>query len=197
MELHPSMSDTNVVAQYAFHNGGTYPVAIDSVKTSCGCTTATLDKKNYAPGEKGEISVNFDIGQRVGEQQKEIMVFTNDPREMMVLLRMKILIPEVLRIAPPFVSWEKGEAAQAKSIRVEVMSTNVHVVAALSGADAFKSELREITAGHEYQVLVTPVTTTNQMVGTIRLQTDFPSDRPRSFNAYAAVREKASLLSAP
>ena len=51
-------------------NEGQTAVTNESLKPSCGCTTAELEKKTYAPGEKGEVRARFDIGQRVGVQSK-------------------------------------------------------------------------------------------------------------------------------
>src|SRR5437763_8122569 len=66
--------ETAVVAKYRFTNAGKAPVTIDAVRTSCGCTTATLVKKEYLPGESGEIEARFEVGNRVGHQEKTILV---------------------------------------------------------------------------------------------------------------------------
>src|SRR4051812_42893330 len=50
-----------VVAKYRFTDTGDTPVTIDSVRTSCGCTTASLPRKEYQPGESGEIEARFDL----------------------------------------------------------------------------------------------------------------------------------------
>ncbi len=189
MEFHPTVADTNVVGRYVFRNMGDYPVQIDSVRTSCGCTTASLPKKLYAPAESGEITVTFDIGQRLGDQHKEIMVMTNDPRESMVLLKMNIHIPEVLLFNPAFVFWNQDEAAESKMINIQIgIATNVHVIAVESNNEKLKPELMEVVPGREYQIRVKPENTSEPVMATLVLRTDFPSEKPRSYNAFAAVR---------
>jgi hypothetical protein len=37
-------------AEFAFENAGDEPVTIESVRTSCGCTAAELEKAVYRPG---------------------------------------------------------------------------------------------------------------------------------------------------
>ena len=45
-----------IVATYRFTNIGTTPAKITDLRTSCWCATAYLEKKEYAPGESGEIA---------------------------------------------------------------------------------------------------------------------------------------------
>ncbi len=65
---------------YKFSNKGKSPLIIEKVQPSCGCTGATTDGKNeYSKGESGEIKVTFNTQGRQGRQEKQILVFTNDP----------------------------------------------------------------------------------------------------------------------
>lgn len=66
----------------AFTNTGGGTLVIRDVKSSCGCTVPALAKKEYAPGETGEISVRYDPS-APGEpdkgflQKQTITVLTN------------------------------------------------------------------------------------------------------------------------
>ena len=44
---------------FVFRNTGTIPFAIDSVKTSCGCTSAQYAKKPVLPGKTDTIHVSY------------------------------------------------------------------------------------------------------------------------------------------
>src|ERR1700674_5564029 len=68
--------DKEVVAKYKFTNTGPKPIKIQSVQPSCGCTTAQLNKTDYAPGESGEIETKFTFAGRTGKQEKAITVDT-------------------------------------------------------------------------------------------------------------------------
>ncbi len=65
---------------FKFTNKGKSPLIIDRVQPSCGCTGATTDGKNeYAKGESGEIKVTFNTQGREGHQEKQVIIFSNDP----------------------------------------------------------------------------------------------------------------------
>src|SRR5579862_5923061 len=68
---------TAVKEAFPLKNSGSHPVTIIGVETSCGCTTATLDKKTYAVGESGEIDVVFDPAERTGLQEKIVTITTD------------------------------------------------------------------------------------------------------------------------
>jgi Protein of unknown function (DUF1573) len=89
----PKSQDKLVIAKYRFISIGTSPVRIDDVRASCGCTTATLAKAEYAPGESGEIEAKFEFAGRVGHQEKWILVTTNLAAEQPTVLRLVVKIP--------------------------------------------------------------------------------------------------------
>ncbi|MBI4027385.1 MAG: DUF1573 domain-containing protein, partial [Verrucomicrobia bacterium] len=74
LDFHPTYAEKSVSGAFAFKNAGNYPVKILSVQSNCGCTTTKLDKNLYEPGESGQIVATFTIGQRIGFQQKDILV---------------------------------------------------------------------------------------------------------------------------
>ena len=86
------------------------------MKPSCGCTTAALAKNDVAPGEKGEITATFKIGDRTGLQVKTITVETDDPKAPQTVLTFKATIAQMLEVQPNFVFWQANEPAQPKTI---------------------------------------------------------------------------------
>ena len=68
-----------VSVNFEFKNAGDGELEISDVKASCGCTTATPEKLNYAPGEVGMIPVTFDSTRFNGQITKTINVTSNDP----------------------------------------------------------------------------------------------------------------------
>src|SRR5438128_2073753 len=79
LELHPAIGDETAVGHFKYQNKGDKPIAIKNVSSSCGCTAASTNKNGVAPGEKGEITATFQIGNRLGAQEKMITVTTDDP----------------------------------------------------------------------------------------------------------------------
>lgn len=49
VEKPAAVGEVSVTGTYAFTNVGEQPIALTQVRTSCGCTAATLDKTTYAP----------------------------------------------------------------------------------------------------------------------------------------------------
>ena len=65
---------------FAFTNTGDEMLVIRHIKPACSCTAATLDKREYAPGEGAAITVTFKPGGH-GHQDNTLAVITNDGRQ--------------------------------------------------------------------------------------------------------------------
>ncbi|PYJ77295.1 MAG: hypothetical protein DME69_10995, partial [Verrucomicrobia bacterium] len=63
IELHPTAVDKQAIGHFKYQNAGDKPVRFKSVRTSCGCTAAQTQKEEVPPGEKGEITATFNIGE--------------------------------------------------------------------------------------------------------------------------------------
>jgi len=66
-----------VACVFTFENRGSADLVIKSAITTCGCTVPKFDNKPVAPGEKGNIEVQFDTSGRNGIQAKTITVKSN------------------------------------------------------------------------------------------------------------------------
>lgn len=188
LEFHPAPSDTQIVAEFPFTNVGKQPVKIKSVKTSCGCTTATMDKEIYAPGEKGKISAIFNIGERVGVQEKTVLVVTNDPKEPELVLSFKAIIPKILEVNPIFLNWLKGEELKPKTVDVKVLdSFPVHRLDAVSSNPNMLVEVKRVEGGHDFKITVTPRKTGGLFTSSIEITPDFPKNPPKYFHFYTRV----------
>ena len=62
---------------FEFTNNSANTFEIRSLEVSCGCTTPHSNKKTYAPGESGKITVNFDPKGIVGKVDKLVQVRGN------------------------------------------------------------------------------------------------------------------------
>lgn len=68
------------VVTFAFTNKGSKSLHIKKVEPSCGCTKVTYSRGNIAPGNRGEITVEYDAGM-LGTFSKYIEVYTNSAKE--------------------------------------------------------------------------------------------------------------------
>jgi hypothetical protein len=66
-----------IEVSYHFKNSGKYPLILNNVSASCGCTTPDWPKKAFAPGEEGVIKAIFDSKDKVGTQTKQVYVMAN------------------------------------------------------------------------------------------------------------------------
>lgn len=83
----------------AVRNDGDAPLVVDTVSTSCGCTTAALEPMTINPGESGALRIAFDSGAHGpdlrGPIMREITLVSNDPAmpEAVVAVTATILPP--------------------------------------------------------------------------------------------------------
>lgn len=65
------------VARFPFKNVTDHTVTITDIETSCDCLKAEIEKKQYAPGESGELAIKFDSANYVQEYAQTIVVKTD------------------------------------------------------------------------------------------------------------------------
>jgi hypothetical protein len=181
--------DKVTIAKFRFSNVGTSPVKITDLRPSCGCTTALLEKKEYAPGESGEIDAKFKFDGRVGHQEKWIIVTTDWVPPQPTILRFTVSIPESITIQPQLVLWRVGDQPKPKTVRIAIPDeVPAKVVSVQADNAAVKLELHEIRPGKELEVKVTPTTTSQPESATLLIRTDYPAENPATHYAYARVK---------
>ena len=184
IELHPTATDKQAVGHFKYQNTGDKPVKFKSVKTSCGCTAAQTQKEEVPPGEKGEITATFSIGERTGIQVKTVTVETDDPPNTTTVLTLKAVIPQQLEITPTFVFWGKGEEAKPKTIVVKAAKDfPVKHLKVTSSSPDFQTKVEEKGNG-EFKIDVQPQETNKQTATTLTIQ---PEDSQKVFYATARI----------
>jgi Protein of unknown function (DUF1573) len=190
VSLYPDYRDAEVNAKFAFVNGGKYPITIEDVKTSCGCTTATCDRKVYSPGETGFVNAVFHVGSNAGLQQKIITVQSDDPANPMVQLVLSAHLPELVKMEPTNVFWNVGDANTEKTIDLKVACQDkINILNASSTDPSIAIYLRTITRGAEYQVVLKPTNTSSPVMAVIQMNSDFPRNGPKAFYAFADIKQ--------
>jgi Protein of unknown function (DUF1573) len=184
IELHPTAADKQAVGHFKYQNSGKTPVHFKSVHASCGCTTAQTQKDEVPPGEKGEITATFNIGDRTGTQVKTVTVETDEAANQKTVLTLKTIIPQQLEINPTFVFWKQGDKPDPKTITVKVGKefTVKHIKVTSSSPD-FQTKVEEKGNG-EFQIDVQPQETKNLIASTLTIQ---PDDSQKVFYATARI----------
>ena len=187
--LFPQSSEKTVTARYRFTNASSSPVTIVDVRPSCGCTTATLTKKTYAPGESGEIDATLNFAGHVGHQEKWIYVSTNLAGSQPALLSLTVDIPPDVTIQPAFVMWKIGDPLTPKTMRVSVPDgIPAEIVAVQTDNPRIKAELRELTDRDEWEVTITPTETSEPVKAVVSIRSDYPAGHTTTYSAYARVQ---------
>jgi hypothetical protein len=185
LDLKPDLGATNAVAVFKYENKGDAPVHIKAVKPSCGCTTAALAKNDVAPGEKGEITATFNIGDRTGLQVKTVTVETDDPKAPQTVLTFKAMIAQMLDLQPNFVFWQANEPAQPKTIVAKAAKgVTVKKVDVVSSSGDFTAKVEPGSAEGEFKIQVQPKDTAKPLNATLTIKPDVKPEKVY----YAAAR---------
>jgi uncharacterized protein DUF1573 len=148
-----------------------------------------LEKKEYAPGESGEIEAKFKFDGRVGHQEKWIVITTDWVPPQPTILRFAVNIPEAITIQPELVLWRVGDQLKPKTVRIAIPDgIPTKVVSVQADNAAVKLELHEIRPGKELEVKVTPATTSQPGNATLLIRTDYPPENPATHYAYVRVK---------
>jgi hypothetical protein len=184
VELHPAAADKEAVGHFKYQNTGSKPVRFKSVHTSCGCTAAQTQKDEVPPGEKGEITATFKIGDRTGTQVKTVTVDTDDPVNATTVLTLKAVILQELEINPTFVFWGQGEASKPKTIIVRVgKDFSVKQLKVTSSSPDFETKVAQ-TGKDQFKIDVQPHDTSRDIAATLTIQ---PEGSSKTFYAMARV----------
>lgn len=85
--------DTRNEKIFKFTNTGKEPLLITNAKGSCGCTVPEYPKEPIAPGESGEIKVEYSPGKQEFKQTKSVTITANTDPETTVLKIYANVIP--------------------------------------------------------------------------------------------------------
>jgi hypothetical protein len=186
-EFQRNPADSHLETTFAFQNTGPNVITIKSIRSSCGCTTARLAKKVFAPGERGELTAKFTFGDRRGAHRKMITVKTDDGQQQE--LNFVVDICEALTVAPALVFWKVGQPAEPRTIQLSAKpGTLVRIKGVTSSNPRLTATLQTIKAGEQYVVSVKPADTAQKEAAQLTVQTDYPPDAPRAYTIHARIK---------
>lgn len=81
---------------YAVRNGGTAPLHIYDISTSCSCTKAAVDTKDVAPGSSTTLRVTMDPQEQnlYGNLYRIVFLHSNDPSTPKAQAQFQVSIPK-------------------------------------------------------------------------------------------------------
>lgn len=90
----------DAVHTFKFTNKGNKTLVIADMHATCGCTLPNLEKKEYAPGESGEIKVTYNPRNKHGVQNQTITITTNDPANPRSMLTIQADVQPMVSVEP-------------------------------------------------------------------------------------------------
>jgi len=75
--IHPNQSATREVSVV---NTGKKELEIRALQGNCVCVSVSAERNKLKPGESTQVRIDFNPGDRKGNQTKAIMLYTNDPQ---------------------------------------------------------------------------------------------------------------------
>jgi len=85
---------------FKFTSTGEETLKIDHMQGTCKCTVPELAKKDYAPGESGEIKVEFHAPRYQGPTSQHVIVFSNDGEKPRAELEIKAYVKLAVSVMP-------------------------------------------------------------------------------------------------
>ena len=133
------------------------------------------------PGQAKTVSVTV---------EKAIKLTMADGKE--INLNFRVVIPELIQLAPSTLKWNKGESANERVVKITVNHDKpIKIISDMGNNDkVFPYELKTIKEGWEYEIRIKPTSTEISGMGMISLRTDSPFPRFKRKVLYAVVRPK-------
>jgi len=119
--------------EFNFQNKGAGTLVISDISKVCGCTVTTLDKKYYAPEEKGTIKVQFSADNGIGVRAKQMYVFSNDKDNPRVELTIRAAITKKVVCEPAQLDYKlKGDNAGVAEITIQSVDNQPFAITGFS-----------------------------------------------------------------
>lgn len=111
--------DEKVEHVFRFTNKGVGTLRVTSTKGSCSCTVPALSKREFAPGESGEIRVIYNPTGKAGEQHQQITINTNDAETPVIMVQITAKVLPQVMVKPRVGHF--GEVAKDESKDLELV----------------------------------------------------------------------------
>lgn len=125
-------SGSLVTHSFVVSNIGDEPLALTSVYTSCGCTTAALAKRDLAPGESVSIDATVNTAGFRGTVTRSVIVESNDPVNPTISLQIVTTIAET--VAPVIQEISVGDLKLIFYFLIDVRTPEEYASGHLFGA---------------------------------------------------------------
>jgi hypothetical protein len=146
-----------VTYDFIFTNTGDRMLEITNVIPACCLTLGKWDRE-VAPGQTGKIPIRFDSSQYNGPFRKTVLLAGNATNPPFPVLHFRGAIWKPIDVTPRwavFTPLADGQSNETKTVRiVNLTGEPLTLLAPECGSPAFKAELKTVTAGKEFELLI-------------------------------------------
>jgi len=168
----------HVVHEFTIRNEGTAPLLITSVRSSCGCTIASLTTNDVPPGGQTVLRAVFTLAGRRGRQTKTIMLETNDPLCERLQLTLTGTVISELALEPSYVAFGTiaSDASVSRDVKLVSRRPGTRITGAVCDSISFTVEPKDPAIGwrDELTIRTCPPLALGQHTATVTLSTDHP-----------------------
>ena len=186
LECEIPQSQSQYKFSFKFKNVSSNSIRILSVKSSCSCTVATPEENIYKPNESGEIKGIFNIGNRQGLQEQEIIVHTDSVSQSLIKLRLKINLLDDYEINPRLLYWDR--ATESVSKEVTLVIRNPEWVLSNIKYDKNKFTVNVVRNKDKYVIIVKPVSPEIAIRDLLKISLENKSHETKTFALHALVK---------
>lgn len=172
--------DESDIVTHAFilKNTGDAALKIRKVKSSCGCTVASLSTNVVSPGGEARVEARFTLRGRRGEQYKLITVDSNDPDTPRFLLSLRGTVTTELGLSPAYLNLGAIDDTDPVSRDAHLVgqTNEAEIVSVSTKSPEFRVEVVPDVHGRKHRIRVTTLPPLSQgyIRGTINIKTTHP-----------------------
>ncbi|MCX7930225.1 MAG: DUF1573 domain-containing protein [Chlorobi bacterium] len=184
-------------------NAGNQSLEIKSVKPSCGCTAAKLDKNVLEPGEVASVDVSLNIGTATGPVTKTVTITTNDPNNETKIVYLRAEVVRAIQLSMPYIAFSDLSLGKQSSASITVKNNSNESIAcfgfeANNGLIVVPKGKVELKPGEEFQLTATLVPQTEGYFnGTVKFSTTHPDYPTIEVPVYGNVLKPSSPVFQP
>mgnify|MGYP002628188531 FL=1 len=188
-EAEAKAGEETVDAHFTVKNVGRSQITITRLDTTCSCLLVEAADTVLDPGETTSIDAVFEITKLLGHAEKMIEVYTDQNKGRPIFLPVKVDVPPILEVTPKNVTWKLGGPVEPKSFKfITIREKPIHVTEVSSSRpDLVTVSLKEITKGREYEIVVTPKSTDDNLLGFVKIETDLEIKAHQSQMAFFTI----------
>lgn len=153
-------NETVVDAYFHFKNNGKDKLKFYNITPSCGCIEASINKKEYLPGENGILHVKTLFSNKQNIQKYYIDTHYNDSRKSKIRLDIELIPTFPFKISTNKLVWINGEEPIPKGITLHFSKDKISVEniknAITISNDAYKIYVLYDDENNSYEINVIP-----------------------------------------